>query len=401
MARKRRGRGEGSVYQRADGVWIASVSLGYDAEGKRQQLVASGATKAEALDKLGEVKGKLKNGVCFDGERLTVEHYLGQWLQVVKPTVEPATYEPYRRHCLRLKTTEAKNKRRGHKGTKSAECIAKHLGPIKLAKLCRAHVEQFYAALLAASVSPAQCRKIGTTRTIALNAAVASKLIPFNPASGVRKPKAQKPEMHVLDPDQVGRFLLEAEKDRLFALYVTALDSGLRPGEPFALEWPDLDLDGGFLSVRRSLEEISGKLRVKDVKTPKARRRIHLSTRTVAVLRDHQTQMLTEGHIAGPVFCDTGGGYLRNANVRNFSFQPILKGASLRSIRMYDLRRTCATLLWLTDEPAKVVSERLGHTTVTLTLDTYSHVLPTMQARAAEKMGGILGYRPAEKATGS
>ncbi len=142
-------------------------------------------------------------------------------------------------------------------------------------------------------------------------------------------------------------------------------------------------------------------LRVKDVKTPKARRRIHLSAQTVTALRDHQRRMLSEGHIAGPVFCDTDGGYLRNANLRNYSFRPILKRAGLPSIRLYDLRHTCATLLLLADEPAKVVSERLGHTTVTLTLDTYSHVLPTMQARAAEKMGKILGYRPPEGATGS
>jgi integrase len=233
--------------------------------------------------------------------------------------------------------------------------------------------------------------------TIALNAAVESMLIPYSPAAGVRKPKAHKTEMQVLDIDQVADFLVEAEKDRLHALYVTALDTGMRPGELFALEWGDIDLAGGFLMVRRSLEEIDGHIRIKDVKTPKARRRIHLAPQTVAALHEHRKRILVEGHVSGPVFCDTEGGYLRNSNLRQNSFKPILKRAGLPAIRLYDLRHTCATLLLLADEPAKVVSERLGHSTITLTLDTYSHVLPTMQQRAAEKMGRILGYRPAGK----
>jgi integrase len=399
MARKRRGREEGSIYQRADGLWVASISLGYDAGGKRQRRVAYGATKKEAQDRLRELHATVE-GDPGDAERQTVEQYLGRWLQVVKPTVEPATYEPYRRHCLGLKAGVKKNKRGGKRSGCSAECIAKHLGPVRLAKLRRAHVERFYADLLAAGVSAAQCRKIGTTLTIALNAAVDSKLIPYNPAAGVRKPKARKPEMHVLDLDQVAAFLNEARKDRLHALYVTALDTGMRPGELFALAWPDIDLEGGFLMVRRSLEEIDGKVRVKDVKTPKARRRIHLAPQTLAALHEHRKAMLAEGHLGGPVFCDTRGGYLRNANLRQNSFKPILKRAGLPPIRLYDLRHTCATLLLLADEPAKVVSERLGHSTITLTLDTYSHVLPTMQQRAAEKMGRILGYKPAGRAEG-
>lgn len=398
MARERRGRGEGGVYQRADGLWVGSVSLGYGPDGKRKRKVAYGTSKKEVQDKLRQLHANV-DGDTGDAERQTVEAYLTYWLQVLKPTVEPATYEPYRRHCMGIRVGEKKN-RRGSKGTKGAECIAKHLGLIKLAKLRRAHVEQFYADLLTAGVSASQCRKIGTTLTIALNAAVESKLIPYNPAAGVRKPKARKLEMHVLDLEQVAAFLKEAARDRLYALYLTALDTGMRPGELFALEWPDIDLESGFLSVRRSLEEIDGKLRVKDVKTPKARRRIHLASQTIAALHEHRKSMLAEGHLAGPVFCDTAGGYLRNSNLRQYSFKPILKRAGLPSIRLYDLRHTCATLLLLADEPAKVVSERLGHSTITLTLDTYSHVLPTMQQRAAEKMGRILGYKMAGEAAG-
>ena len=101
--------------------------------------------------------------------------------------------------------------------------------------------------------------------------------------------------------------------------------------------------------------------------------------------------MLAAGFINGPVFCDTQGGYLRRANLHKNSFKPILKRAGLPAIRIYDFRHTCATLLLLKDTPAKVVSERLGHSSITLTLDTYSHVLPTMQKAAADTLGQILG----------
>jgi integrase len=160
-----------------------------------------------------------------------------------------------------------------------------------------------------------------------------------------------------------------------------------------------VDLDGQFITISKSLEEISGALRVKTAKTAKSRRRIDLSADTVAALVEHRKAMLAEGHIAGPVFCDTHGGYLRISNLRRDSFWPILANAKLPRIRLYDLRHTCATLLLLADVPAKVVSERLGHSSITLTLDTYSHVLPTMQRRAADLMGQILGRKPSEGGT--
>jgi integrase len=298
---------------------------------------------------------------------------LTRWLAHVKPTVEPNTYDPYGRHVrLHLKP---------------------HVGGIRLAKFGKAQVRGLYAALAEKGLSAAMQRKVGTTLTIALNQAVNDDLLPGNPALKVKKPKTRKPEMRVLDPDQVSAFLDAARPDRLFALYLTALDSGARPGELFALLWAAIDLEGRALTITKSLEEISGHLRVKETKTAKSRRRIDLSAATAAALAEHRKAMLAEGYISGPVFCDTPGGYLGLSNLRRDSFVPILERAELRPIRLYDLRHTCATLLLLADVPAKVVSERLGHARVTLTLDTYSHVLPTMQKRAADLMGQILARK--------
>jgi integrase len=352
-------------------LWEAKVSLGYDAEGKRRRVTVYGSSKQEVQNKLREKQTELGRGVDVTAGRITLAQWLTRWLAMVKPTVEPNTYGPYERH-VRLH-------------------ISPLLGGIGLAKLRRGDIVSFYPGLARKGVSPTMQRKVGTTLTIALNKAVDLDLLPSNPATKVDKPKAQKPEMRPLDPDQAAAFLKAARGERLFALYRTALDSGARPGELFALVWPDVDFDRGFISVSKSLEEISGKLRIKEVKTAKGRRRIDLSRDTLDALAEHRRAMLAEGHIGGPVFCDTRGGYLRMSNLRRNSFKPIVLRAGLPPVRLYDLRHTSATLLLLADEPAKVVSERLGHASIQLTLDTYSHVLPTMQKRAAETMGRLLG----------
>ena len=141
--------------------------------------------------------------------------------------------------------------------------------------------------------------------------------------------------------------------------------------------------------MTKSLEQIGGKLRVKETKTGRDRR-IHLSARTLADLHEHRKAMLAEGNAAGPVFCSTTGSHLRIGDVTKRSFKPILKRATLPDIRLYDVRHTTATMLLLADVNPKIVSERLGHSSVTLTLDTYSHVLPTMQERAADTMNLLL-----------
>jgi integrase len=158
----------------------------------------------------------------------------------------------------------------------------------------------------------------------------------------------------------------------------------------FALQWVDIDFDRGRVSVKRSLAPgADGKLEVKAVKTKKGRRQIRL-----AALHDHRKRMLAEGHANAPVFCNTVGGFLRLTDLCRNSFKPILKRGGLPDIRLCDLRHTCSTLLLLAEENIKVVSERLGHATVTLTLDVYSHVLDGMQEQAAAKMEKILTHKP-------
>src|SRR5262249_50749329 len=202
MARKRRGRGEGGIHERADGLWEAKLSLGYSPDGKRLRKTVYGKTKKEVMDKLRQLQNNAGRGIDVDAGSLTVAAWLTRWLELVRPTVEPNTYTPYERH-VRLHITPI-------------------FGGIRLAKLRRGDVVNFYPALGRNGVSPALQRKVGTTLTIALNKGGDLEMTPPTPATKVKKPKADKPEMQVLDPEQVARFCAAATSDRLEALFVSA-----------------------------------------------------------------------------------------------------------------------------------------------------------------------------------
>jgi integrase len=253
-----------------------------------------------------------------------------------------------------------------------------------------AHVDQLYAAMAAAGASADARHKAGIVLGTALRHAVRGRMLIANPVSDMPKPKPVRKEIRPLDLEQVTRLLSAARTDRLYALYVMALDSGMRQGELFGLQWEDFDWTGATVQVRHSLEEIKGKLRLKDVKTKHGRRRIKLAASTLDALHEHRKAQLAAGLVGNRVFCDTDGGWLRKSNTMRRSFSPLVKRAGVPPIRFHDLRHTTATLLLLANVNPKIVSERLGHSKIQVTLDTYSHLLPTMQDGAAEQLERLL-----------
>jgi len=206
--------------------------------------------------------------------------------------------------------------------------------------------------------------------------------------------------MQALAPDRVIRLLAAAKDDRLEALYVLAVTTGLRQGELLGLQWEDLDLPGAVLHVRHTLHELNGRLWIGEPKTRRARRQVDLSMIAVVALQNHRQSMLIEGRLDGLIFCDTQGGPLRKSNLLRRSFLPLLKRAKLPPIRFHDLRHTAATLLLAQGVHPKIVQERLGHSQVSLTLDTYSHILPGMGREAASKLDALL-TQTAEEALGT
>lgn len=368
MARKRRGRGEGSIYQRADGTWCGSISSGYTANGKRRRHTAYGKTKKEVQDRLQELQ---REGPP-NSSRLTVSEYLNRWLETtIKPSREPTTHQRYEQ-VVRLH-------------------IVPHIGRMKVSKLHPLHVEHLYAEQKKAGSSDRNRELSGVILQRSLKHAVRLGIITSNPCTDIAKPRPAKREMQVWNVEESECFLAEAKKDRLHALYVLAIATGARQGELFAMEWSDIDFEGRAVSVNKTLEELRGKLRVKHPKTAKSRRRIDLPQFAVDALHDHRKQMLAEGHATSPVFCATDGGWLRKSNFTRRSYKPILQRAEVPPIRFHDLRHTAATFLLLLGENPKIVSERLGHGSIEITLNTYSHVLPNMQKAAADKLDRLFG----------
>ncbi len=221
-------------------------------------------------------------------------------------------------------------------------------------------------------------------------------LIARNPTEAVDAPCPRLKEISVFTVEEAQRFLEAAKGDRLHALYVLALMTGMRQGELLGLRWQDIDLSAGSLSVRRTLVRTSQGWSWADPKTAKGRRTIALPDLAVEALRQHRVRQLEERLRAGALWADIDlvfpnqtGKPLERQNVVKRSFRPLLIRAGMPSSRFHDLRHSAATLLLSLGEHPKVVQERLGHSTIGVTMDTYSHVLPDMQRKAAAKLDAL------------
>ena len=368
----RRGKGEGSISQRPDGLWVARINIGTDATGKRKRKAVYGHTKKEVADKLTRLAHQKLDGTLVDSGRLTVSVFLERWLSDSSAlTVRASTQASYQR-IVRLH-------------------IVPKLGGVKLTKLCTAHVQNLMAEMIRAGKSPRLTQMAYAVLHRALTIACKWKLVSVNAADAADCPAVPKHEITPLNAEQSQRFLEAAEADRLASLYVLALTTGCRQGELFGLEWADVDLKAATLTVRRTLVELSGKLTTNEPKTSKGRRLIELPRLAVESLWSHKARLMAEG-LAGCslVFPDSEGNYLRRQNVLRRSLQPIVERAGLGHVRFHDLRHSSATLLLSAGVHPKVVQERLGHSKIGITMDVYSHVLPSMQVEASGKLDGLL-----------
>lgn len=370
MARTRRGSGEGSIFQRSDGIWTATLNIGYDSQGKRKRRTVYGKTKAEVRDKLIKLQSDAQNGLLVDPNRKTIGQFLEAWLEgVARPSIRPSTYVRYER-IIRL-------------------YINPYLGGVTLTKLTPPQVQSAYATMERDGLSSSKRESAHTILRMALDQALKWGLVARNVCTAVQKPRVKKKAFQVLSPEEAQRFLEAAEEDRLYALYVLAVTTGLRQGEMLALRWQDVDLKAGTVSVRHTLVDLNGKLELGEPKTAKGKRSVVLPAMATQALRDHRKTMLAEGNYGEWVFCDTTGGLMRKSNFVRRSFKPILKKAKVPEVRFHDLRHTAATMLLSEGVHPKVVQEILGHSQISVTLDTYSHVLPSMQVEAAAKVDNL------------
>jgi integrase len=376
---KRRGNGEGSIHQRPDGRWVAMLSVGYNADGQRKRRAIYGWTKREIQDELAKLQGAKIDGVLCEPSKLTVAKLLERWLDTRKKIAD-TTRDNYQRTI--------------------DNHIGPHIGGLSLQKLTPLHVQSLYSELQGDEAGADTCRLAHVVLRCALKQAVKWGMVVRNVCDAVERPTAAKSDITPLSAEQAGKLLAAAKADRLEALYVMAVGTGLRLGELFGLQWCDVDLKAGAVTVRHTQQELNGQLTLKEPKTAKSRRRVELPDKAVVALEDHRKRMLAEGHAASErVFCNQHGGPLRRSHFHRQDFKPLLERAELPDIRFHDLRHTSATLLLAAGVHPKIVQERLGHSQISITMDTYSHVMKGMDSEAAGRLDSILNAATKSQAT--
>lgn len=373
----------GQIIKRGDDTWLVRIFTGRDAQGNRRYLNKTiKGKKKDAENYLSKTLTEISSGTFVEASPITVESYLQKWLTTAaRPRLRDNTYREYSGLIDRY--------------------IKPVLGEKRLSDVRPLDVQAFYSSLSERRLSPRTIRFTHSVLASAFKQAVRWRMLAHNPCEAVELPRRAGKEMQSLTPAEAAEFLKEAANDRWFALFVLALATGLRPSEYFGLKWSDVDLEQGLVTVQRSLiwrSYKSGDWYFGEPKTPRSRRRIPLPTSVVRALSEHRRRQ-AEGRLkAGAayqnldiVFATSEGQPLIRLNVIQKHFKPILKRAKLpETLRLYDLRHTCATLLLAANENPKVVSERLGHSSITLTMDVYSHVLPDMQQGASDKLESLL-----------
>ncbi|CAN5863024.1 site-specific integrase [soil metagenome] len=373
----RRGPNEGSIYLRGDGRWAGSLHVGYE-DGRRVRKHVMGHSRKEVADKMAVLMRAHGEKRPIPSQREKVGPFLRRWLdEAARPTLRASTHSSYNDILV------------GH--------LIPGLGHIALAKLTPAEVQAFLNRKLASGLSPRRVQYIHAVLRRALGTAERWGMVTRNVAKLVDPPSVPRHETSPLTPEQAKRLIEAAEDDRFRGLYVTALGTGLRQGELLGLRWDDVDLDAGRLRVRYSLANVGGTLTLLEPKTERSRRNVMLPDAVTAALRAHRTRQKMERLVAGSrwvesdhVFTTTIGTPLHAATVTR-AFQVALDRAGLPHSRFHDLRHSAATFLLAQGMTLEDVKQLLGHSSITLTSNTYGHVLEQRQRQVAQAMDAVLG----------
>lgn len=382
---KRQWKGRGGKVQT---LWYAVVDVGTGDDGKRKQKWHGGfKTRREAEVALSDIVQSLEKQTYISPQRLTLAEFVrGEWVPTMETQVKRSTWDSYRRNL------------ENH--------VLPALGGVPLQQLSTGHLNGLYRSLLSqgrrngagGGLSAKTVRNIHGALSKVLADAADRGLVSRNIAVSARPPKPRKTgarQIRFWTPPELAKFLASVRDDRLYALWHLAAMTGMRRGELLGLRWSDVDLGAKRLSVRQALVSVAYKL---TVTTPKSHneRVIDLDPETVEVLTRHRKQQKEE-HVAAGVEWSDGSllfgkpnGDIIHPDVISQTFDKRVARAAVRRIRFHDLRHTHATIGLRAGVPVKVMSERLGHSTPAFTLQQYAHVIPGMQAEAAEAIANIV-----------
>lgn len=375
---KRRGHGDGSIHLRKDGRWAASISLE-----NRKRKTFYGKNRKEAQEKLIAALREQQQGTLVTAPQQTVKQFLDDWLENThKHNVRPRSYERYEQ-IVRLH-------------------IVPSLGKVPLQKLAPQQLKKLYADKLKEGLSAVTVAAIHNLLHRALDDAVKWDLLARNVCDRVSPPRKSHHEIQPLTLEQIHQLLEAARGHPQEALFILALNTGMRRGELLGLKWRDIHFEGGTLQVRRILNRVPTKMAKEtgrryeeaEPKTARSRRGIVLTEMALDALKQHQTRQLEEARLkAGAawedhdyVFCTPLGKHLDPGHDVLVQLKKLLTKAGLPDIRFHDLRHSAASLLLSLGIHPKVVQELLGHMEISTTMNIYSHVFPTMQRDAMEQL---------------
>jgi integrase len=372
------GRKAGSIIPRGPNKHLIRWFVGRGVDGKRVygSKTVEG-TFSQAQKALGKETHDVAHGAYIAPAKQTLGEYVSTWLRDVAATeVRESTLKSY---SVRVKVD-----------------VIDRIGGLRLDKVTPQILQSLYSELTKHGHSPRTVRYTHTILNSALKNAVAWKLLRDNPCQHVALPKAEHLEMEVWSAEEVNAFLKSTRGSRDYALWYTLLNTGMRPGEAFGLKWEDLD--GDRIRIQRAVAETAaqGVYALEAPKTERSKRSIAISADHVALLESHRRRQMEEILAKGSgytrqdfIFADLEGHHEFTERARG-RWKTAVRRAGVRKIRLYDCRHTHATLLLKAAINPKVVSERLGHASIVITLDTYSHVLPDMQDEAVDRLQALL-----------
>ncbi|MCK8826354.1 site-specific integrase [Natroniella acetigena] len=378
----------GHIRKRGENSWEITVSAGTDPiTGKRKRIYENvTGTKTEAKKRMREIEYKLEHGTYVEPSNLTLEEFLLQWLEdYCEHNLAPSTLETYE---IIVKTH-----------------VIPILGSIKMANLKAMHIKRYLSHKLKdgrkdgkkGGLSKKTVKRHYTTLNTALNHAVKWEMLENNPADKISPPKGEKSEIEALTKKQLYKLLEVAEGWIYDFIYIAAF-TGMRRGELLALRWKDVDFENQKLQVKQSVTRPANKgLVFRKPKTDSSIRPIDVDEDVIKILKRRNKEQKENRLKFGSeynneynlVFCREDGTPF-NPRYATRSFNKVAKKVDLEEFRLHDLRHTHATLMLKAGIHPKIVQERLGHASITQTLDTYSHVIPSMQKEAVQKLKNSL-----------
>lgn len=363
--------------------WYVVVDIGKDENGKRKQKWHGGfRTRREAERAMAEIVESLDSDRYIAPQKKTLAEFVThEWLPLNKTQTKTSTWDSYRRNL------------ENH--------VLPVLGGTSLQQITAGHLDSLYRSLLASGrrnadggLSPKTVRNIHGTLSKVFTDATDLGILATNPAAAAHPPKprtTRKGEIRFWTPEELTAFLRTVRSDHFYPLWHLASMTGMRRGELLGLRWSDLDLEAQRLSVRQNLISVAYEIKLTTPKSHHARV-INLDEKTTAVLSTHRAASEAAGALADAnalAFLKSDGEMI-HPDILSQRFERLVERTGLRRIRLHDLRHTHATMGLRAGVPVKVMSERLGHSTPAFTLQQYSHVIPGMQAEAAEAIAGLV-----------